>query len=108
MSLTAILDELQLRWIDFAILDTEGAELAILQTVDWARIRFGVLVVECIARTRPAPYRQQVINVSKQEQSQFRDLSTHTSLLTPLCSHLSIYSGGLASRVVPSCMMVVR
>ena len=60
VSLTAILDEVQLRWIDFAILDTEGAELAILQTVDWGKVRFGVLVVECNAKTRPPAYRQQV------------------------------------------------
>ena len=33
-------------WIDFAIIDTEGAELNVLQSIDWNAVRFGVLVVE--------------------------------------------------------------
>ena len=63
VSLSHILDtELRLRWIDFAILDTEGAELSILKTVDWQRIHFGVLVIEDVASTRPISYRKDIID----------------------------------------------
>ena len=44
--LRGILGRVGVAWIDFAIIDTEGAELSVLRTIDWGATRFGVLVVE--------------------------------------------------------------
>jgi hypothetical protein len=33
--------------IDFMVLDVEGAEMSVLQTIDWNAIRINVLVIEC-------------------------------------------------------------
>ena len=38
--------------IDFFSLDVEGAELLVLQTIDWSAISLGVLLVECTASGR--------------------------------------------------------
>lgn len=63
-SLTDLLDSIGLQWIDFGILDTEGAEISVLRSIDWSRIGFGVLVVEAYspAGSRPASYAQRVID----------------------------------------------
>lgn len=50
--LRSILAHVGVAWIDFAIIDTEGAELSVLRTIDWGATRFGVLVVET---SRSAP-----------------------------------------------------
>jgi hypothetical protein len=55
-SLTAILDHVGISHIHFGILDTEGAELEILRTIDFGRIRFGVLVVEAWSPTGSRPF----------------------------------------------------
>lgn len=60
--LSALFAHLGLRWIDFAILDVEGAELSLLRTIDWARVSFGVLVIEVgPPKYRPAGYQEQVL-----------------------------------------------
>jgi len=45
-TLTRILDAIRVHSIHLFVLDTEGSELDILRTVEWAKVRFGVLVVE--------------------------------------------------------------
>ena len=55
---------LRLRTIDFFSLDVEGAELVVLQTLNWEALTIGVLLVECAgaghygckARSHPYPY----------------------------------------------------
>lgn len=44
--LPPILEELAGERIDYASIDTEGAELAILQTIDFSRFRFHVMSIE--------------------------------------------------------------
>ena len=58
-----ILDALGLSRVDFFILDTEGAELSILRTIDWTRISFGVIVVESMGPTRRRSYVDEVLKV---------------------------------------------
>ena len=55
---------LRLRTIDFFSLEVEGAELVVLQTLNWEALTIGVLLVECAgaghygckARSHPCPY----------------------------------------------------
>lgn len=61
--LLTILDALGLSWVDFFILDTEGAELSILRTIDWTRISFGVIVVEVMGPSRRRSYLDEVLEV---------------------------------------------
>ena len=63
MPLLTILDALGLSWVDFFILDTEGAELSILRTIDWTRISFGVIVVEVMGPSRRRSYLDEVLEV---------------------------------------------
>lgn len=44
--LQRLLDALELTHVDFFLLDTEGAELNVLRSVDFAKVTFGVLSVE--------------------------------------------------------------
>ena len=55
-SLTAILDHVGISHIHMGILDTEGSELEILRTIDFGRIRFGVLVVEAWSPSGSRPF----------------------------------------------------
>jgi len=76
-SLTAILDHVGISHIHFGILDTEGAELEILRTIDFGRICFGVLVVEAWSPTgsRPLEYSNQVSSFMLNETGgQYRQL----------------------------------
>ena len=59
--LLAILDALGLSWVDLFVLDTEGAELSILRTIDWSRISFGVIVVEARGPIRRSSYLAEVM-----------------------------------------------
>ena len=49
--------------VDLAILDVEGAELEVLRTVDWTRLRISVLCVETGSPlgTRPKAFRDAVV-----------------------------------------------
>ena len=47
--LTPILRLLKLQRIDYFSLDVEGSELAVLESIDWARVNIGVLGVESYA-----------------------------------------------------------
>lgn len=40
---------LRMKRVDFFSLDVEGAELLVLQTIDWSALSVGVLLVECSA-----------------------------------------------------------
>ena len=42
----SILDEQNVKWIDFFSLDVEGAELLVLQTIDFTKVNIGVLLIE--------------------------------------------------------------
>ena len=42
----SIFHEAGVRWVDFFSLDVEGAELAVLETIDWREVGIGVLLVE--------------------------------------------------------------
>ena len=44
--LSAILREAGVAHVDYFSLDVEGAELIVLQTIDWSAVTFGVLMVE--------------------------------------------------------------
>ena len=44
--LSTILREAGVNHVDFFSLDVEGAELIVLQTIDWSAVTFGVLMVE--------------------------------------------------------------
>ena len=76
-SLTAILDHVGISHIHMGILDTEGAELEILRTIDFRRIRFGVLVVEAWSPfgSRPREYSGEVTSFMLNETGgQYRQL----------------------------------
>ena len=49
--------------IDFFSLDVEGAELLVLSTLDWKRIRIGVLIAECASAGCIGPKDQKIANV---------------------------------------------
>jgi hypothetical protein len=63
--LPRLLHALGLQWVDVAVIDTEGAELSILQSVDFDAIGFGLLVVEAYSRggSRPGTFAQDVIDL---------------------------------------------
>ena len=44
--LSAIFDEYGVTWIDFFSLDVEGHEAVVLETMDFSRVKIGVMVVE--------------------------------------------------------------
>ena len=46
LPLSSILGQLGARHINFFSLDVEGGELSVLQTLDFGRVRFDVIVVE--------------------------------------------------------------
>ena len=46
LALQTILDALDMHHFNFFVLDVEGAELAILSSLDWSRTSFDVLCVE--------------------------------------------------------------
>jgi hypothetical protein len=63
MPMQGILDHLALMHIQFFVLDTEGAELSILKTIDWSRVRFDVMVIEATTLgLRTADYSDAVIS----------------------------------------------
>ena len=75
--LTTILDYVGISHIHFFVLDVEGAELEILRTIDFRRIRFGVLVVEAWSPlgSRPLEYSGQVSSfMLNQTGGQYRQL----------------------------------
>ena len=77
MTLTAILDYVGISHIHFFVLDVEGAELEILRTIDFRRIRFGVLVVEAWSPfgSRPREYSGEVTSFMLNETGgQYRQL----------------------------------
>jgi hypothetical protein len=45
-TMNSILSEHNVKWIDFFSLDVEGAELLVLQTIDFTKISIGVLLIE--------------------------------------------------------------
>ncbi len=48
LALQTILDALDMHHFNFFVLDVEGAELAILSSLDWSRTSFDVLCVETL------------------------------------------------------------
>ena len=48
LALQTILDALDMHHFSFFVLDVEGAELAILSSLDWSRTSFDVLCVETL------------------------------------------------------------
>merc|ERR1719262_1903682 len=50
-TLTSILDRNNVNHIDLFSLDVEGAEVAVLQGVDFSRISFGLLIIESNNKT---------------------------------------------------------
>ena len=48
LTLQTILDALDMHHFNFFVLDVEGAELAILSSLDWSRTSFDVLCVETL------------------------------------------------------------
>ena len=76
-TLTAILDHVGISHIHFGLLDTEGSELEILRTIDFGRIRFGVLVIEASSPygSRPLEYSGNVTSFMLNETGgQYRQL----------------------------------
>ena len=67
-SLTEILRTVGLQWVDLFVLDTEGAELDVLRSIDFDLIGFGVVVVEAYSPSgsRPKDFAQRVIDVMEQ------------------------------------------
>lgn len=55
-----VLDAAKVKHVDLMILDTEGAEYNILQTIDFTRVRFSVIIVESDERFREAGYQAEV------------------------------------------------
>jgi len=55
-----VLNRANIRHVNYFILDTEGAELDILKTIDWSTVRFDVLTVETEVKRRPKNYREDV------------------------------------------------
>jgi len=74
-----VLKHIGLQWIHFALLDTEGAELDILHTIDWRHVKFGVLVIEVASPTgsRPKTYCSRVVRfmLSQATHHQYRLVS---------------------------------
>lgn len=100
--LTRILDHIGIHQIHFAILDTEGSELDILRTLDWGRIRFGVLVVEVWSptRSRPAAYRDEVLSfIRKASHGQYRVIfPDHTRGRNLWLMHRDFHAHALTAR----------
>jgi len=66
LSLNTIFDHLGLKRINFFMLDTEGAELNILQSLDFSKIQFDVLLVETepfAPNLRTVGYAQKVVDL---------------------------------------------
>ena len=66
--LSSIFDALGVSRVDLFILDTEGAEIDILRSIDFSRVRFNMLIVEAYSPTgsRAPSYAQKVINLMLQ------------------------------------------
>jgi hypothetical protein len=60
LSLTQVLHRVGVAHINFFILDTEGAEMEVLQTIDFEHIRFDVISVETDPVFRRAGYTETV------------------------------------------------
>jgi hypothetical protein len=44
--LSTIFETAKVKYVDLFILDVEGAELSVLETIDWSAISFGVIAIE--------------------------------------------------------------
>ena len=51
--MSSIFHDVGVKWIDLFSLDVEGAELIVLETIDWSAVSIGVLVVENLRFNRP-------------------------------------------------------
>jgi len=51
-SLNSIMTAIGVRHVDFMVLDVEGSELPVLETIDWARLSIDVLSIEYSDRNR--------------------------------------------------------
>jgi hypothetical protein len=60
MPLSTIFSKIKVQHINFFVLDTEGSEFSILQTIDWARVSFDVIVIETAANVRYSNYSQDI------------------------------------------------
>ena len=58
--LSKILHHANLTHINYFILDTEGAELEILKTISWDRIRFDIVTIETEKSLRPLFYAENI------------------------------------------------
>ena len=54
--LAKVLNRAAVRHVNFFVLDVEGGELSVLQSVDWSAVTFDVLCVETEPRYRPPGY----------------------------------------------------
>lgn len=62
-SLSDMFSALGIAHVDLFILDVEGAELSVLQTVDWEKIRVDVLVIENDPTQRPELFTDHLIEM---------------------------------------------
>ena len=60
MPLSTVLRKAHARHVNFFILDVEGGELQVLQSVNWNDTRFDVLCVETDPPNRPVGYRDRI------------------------------------------------
>jgi hypothetical protein len=58
--LTNVFECLQVQHINFFVLDVEGGEISVLQSIDFAQITFDVICVETDPEFRPPGFRQEV------------------------------------------------
>eukprot|EP01040_Poterioochromonas_malhamensis_P008934 gene8934-9673_t len=56
LPLSLVFREAGVNYINLFILDVEGAELQILESIDWSQVQFDVICVETEAALRPANY----------------------------------------------------
>ena len=61
-SLSSILEQAFVTHVDFFILDVEGAEFEVLQTVDWSKFSASVLCIETDPAFRPPNYADKIRN----------------------------------------------
>jgi hypothetical protein len=61
VSITNILKEIGIATVNMWVLDVEGAELSVLQTVDWDKTTFNVICIETDKQFRPAGYESSII-----------------------------------------------
>lgn len=67
VQLGRVLSHLNIQHVNLFILDVEGGEMSVLQSIDFAKVTFDVVCIEIEKRYRPKNYRRDVIRFMKKK-----------------------------------------